>query len=284
MGEEEKEVVFNSIRTHYKVWSGVSGPIICVHGLTANCRYFDHLGEKLAPNYKVIAYDLRGRGNSSKPVSGYNLVQHASDLENFLTALDINSAIFVGHSLGAAIVAFFAAHFPDKAQRLILVDGGGGGPQADYESVAKSIQPFIDRLKVKYTSVNDYLEKVKLTIGEGGLTRYMYNVYSYDAKVNDDGTVSSKVSPAAAFEDFMKLRDVDMASALTRIKCPALFLRAPDGVAGNPPLMPRMAAELISGAIPDCSLQDIPGTNHATILLGESDATFDAIKEFLNSS
>ena len=76
----------------------------------------------------MIAYDLKGRGNSGKPAGGYNLIQHTSDLENLLAVLSINKAVLLGHSLGAAIVTFFAAHFPDKVERLILIDGGGGGP------------------------------------------------------------------------------------------------------------------------------------------------------------
>ena len=80
---EEHDVTVNGINIHYADWTGVGESIVCVHGLTANCKYFDKLGEKLSPEHRLIAYDLRGRGNSGNPSTGYNIVQHAADLDEF---------------------------------------------------------------------------------------------------------------------------------------------------------------------------------------------------------
>lgn len=279
----DNHITIDGIDIHYVDWPGEGKPIVCVHGLTANCRYFDSLGERLSPQYRVIAYDLRGRGNSGKPQSGYNPIRHAADLEEFLDALSLKEVVLLGHSLGAAIVAFFAAHFPARVDRLILMDGGGGGPQADYDTVLKTIQPMVDRLRVKYQSLEEYLGAVKLTYG-GDWTKYMEGVYTYDAGKNSDGSISPKMTPEAALEDFFSLRSYDMVSNLGRVQCPSLFLRAPEGFLGGPPICPREAAELLAGVIPDCQLVDVEGTNHATILLGEGDTTSEAIRAFLTNS
>jgi pimeloyl-ACP methyl ester carboxylesterase len=58
----------------------------------------DSLGEKLSPQFRVIAYDLRGRGNSDKPSNGYNLAQHVTDLLGLLNALSLEKVVLLGHS------------------------------------------------------------------------------------------------------------------------------------------------------------------------------------------
>ncbi len=62
------------------VWEGKGKEILCVHGLTANCRCWDVIASSLTPKHKVIAMDLRGRGHSDSPPSGYSVENHCRDI------------------------------------------------------------------------------------------------------------------------------------------------------------------------------------------------------------
>jgi pimeloyl-ACP methyl ester carboxylesterase len=278
---EEHDVTINGINIHYVDWTGAGESVVCVHGLTANCRYFYSLGEKLSPEYRVIAYDIRGRGNSGKPSTGYNIIRHAADLQELLDVLSLEHTILIGHSLGAGISAFFTAHFPERVRKLVLIDGGGGGPLADYDAIFESIRPMVDRLRAKYPSVEEYLKIMRSEYGDESWTRYAERVYTYDAGMNDDGSISPKMSAVTASEDFFAMKNYDALNAFGRIQCPTLFLRAPGEYLGGPPLVVREAAEFIANSISNCQLVEVEGTNHATILLGEGDATSEAIRTFL---
>jgi pimeloyl-ACP methyl ester carboxylesterase len=84
---------------HYVQW-GEQGPaIICIHGLTSNAFYFQALADELAHDHRVIAYDLRGRGDSDKPEEGYSIPIHAEDLVELIDELGLQHPILLGHSL-----------------------------------------------------------------------------------------------------------------------------------------------------------------------------------------
>src|SRR5581483_3918042 len=89
-----------------------NAPIICVHGLTANAFCFQSLADSLSQQHRVIAYDLRGRGDSDKPEQGYSVPIHAQDLAKLIDVLGLERPIVIGHSLGAMIALYFASHYP----------------------------------------------------------------------------------------------------------------------------------------------------------------------------
>ena len=141
-----KKVKGDGVDINLAIWEGTGKPILCVHGITANCRSWDVLAEALVPDYRVMAMDLRGRGQSDKPGQGYSLEYHLKDINCLLDDLGIDQAVIMGHSLGAFIGLAFAAEFPDRTDRLILVDGGGDLSQEQFDEVFIAIKPALDRL------------------------------------------------------------------------------------------------------------------------------------------
>ena len=81
----------------------------------------------LANDFTVIAPDLIGHGESAKPRGDYSLGAYASGIRDLMVTLGHESATFVGHSLGGGIVMQMAYQFPERCQRLVLVDSGGLG-------------------------------------------------------------------------------------------------------------------------------------------------------------
>lgn len=109
-----------------------SGPaIVLVHGITSSSRNWERVAPLLARHHTVIAPDLAGHGGSAKPRGDYSLGAHASGIRDLLAVLGIPRATVVGHSLGGGIVMQFAYQFPERVQRLVLVDSGGLGNEVN---------------------------------------------------------------------------------------------------------------------------------------------------------
>ena len=81
----------------------------------------------LAEHYTVIAPDLLGHGRSAKPRGDYSLGAYASGLRDLLVGAGVPRATVVGHSLGGGMAMQFAYQFPERLERLVLVDSGGLG-------------------------------------------------------------------------------------------------------------------------------------------------------------
>jgi len=144
-------------------WEGAGPPVLCVHGLTANCHCWDLMASALCPTHEIMAVDLRGRGRSGRPSTGYSLDHHVGDLLCVLDDLGLERVVLMGHSLGAFISLVFAARHPERTERLILVDGGGKLSPEQMDEVLKGITPSLERLGKVFPSAAAYLEAVKKT-------------------------------------------------------------------------------------------------------------------------
>ena len=106
------------------------GPaILLIHGITSSSRTWRSVMHGLAERHTVVAPDLAGHGRSGKPRGDYSLGAYASGLRDLLAVLGISKATVVGHSLGGGIAMQFAYQFPDRMERLVLVDSGGLGEE-----------------------------------------------------------------------------------------------------------------------------------------------------------
>ena len=156
-----KKVKGDGVEINLAVREGAVKPILCIHGITANCRCWDTLAQALAPQYHVMAMDLRGRGQSDKPSKGYALDYHLRDINCLLDDLNLDRVVIMGHSLGAFIGLAFAAEYPGRVDRLILVDGGGDLSKEQFDKVFVGIKPALDRLGQVFPSADAYLEKMR---------------------------------------------------------------------------------------------------------------------------
>jgi pimeloyl-ACP methyl ester carboxylesterase len=106
------------------------GPaIVLVHGITSSSRTWRAVMHGLAERHTVVAPDLLGHGRSDKPRGDYSLGAYATGVRDLLAILGIPKATVVGHSLGGGIAMQFAYQFPQRLERLVLVDSGGLGEE-----------------------------------------------------------------------------------------------------------------------------------------------------------
>jgi pimeloyl-ACP methyl ester carboxylesterase len=109
-----------------------SGPVIVlVHGITSSSATWDRVIGHLAKRFTVLAPDLLGHGESAKPRGDYSLGAYASGVRDLLVTLGHERATFVGHSLGGGVAMQLAYQFPERAERLVLVDSGGLGREVN---------------------------------------------------------------------------------------------------------------------------------------------------------
>jgi len=263
------------------VWEGRGKTVLCVHGISASCRCWDNVAEALIPQHEVLAMDLRGRGLSEKPASDYSISHHCRDIEALLKHQNINQVIILGHSLGALIGLEFAARFPEKVERLILVDGGGQLTKEQREKVFAGIQPTLDRLGKIFPSKEAYLDLIKSNPLLQPWTPMLETYYLYELE-EVEGGVRSRVKSEHIKEEADNLTDYNVAEFYPRIECPVLILRAPEGITTpDNILLPEEALKKMLREIPDARYIDIPGTNHYSIVMQPDKGRDAAILAFL---
>ena len=104
------------------------GPVIVLlHGIAGSGQTWDPVLPWLGERFTVIAPDMLGHGSSAKPRGDYSLGAYASGVRDLMAALGHDTATVVGHSLGGGIAMQFAYQFPERLERLVLVDSGGLG-------------------------------------------------------------------------------------------------------------------------------------------------------------
>ena len=274
-----ERVATNGITLATQVWPGPGPTVVAVHGLTANHTCWYPLAEALAGVCRLIAYDLRGRGDSEKPKSGYSLADHAADLRGLLDHFGIERAIVMGHSLGAGLGVWFAAHHGERVARLILIDGGLDVRAEVFDSIA----PAVNRLGVEFPSLDGFLAMLQtFPMFAGRWNAHLERYFTYDVEPGPGGGVVSKVPRHAIEEEMASMQRTRLWPLHHRIAAPTLLLRAPDGLLGaDDCLMTLVEAEAMAHAIPTCRLVEVPATNHYTILLGDAPVTCREIRAFV---
>ena len=109
------------VRLHYLV-AGKGEPVILLHGYAQNSHMWRPLMVELAKSHTVIAPDLRGFGQSSKPASGYDKKTMAQDVHALAKSLGYQRTIIVGHDIGLMVAYAYAAQFPTEVDRIVLMD------------------------------------------------------------------------------------------------------------------------------------------------------------------
>ena len=108
--------------------AGTTGPVVVlVHGIASRAAQWEQVMARLGEHYRVIAPDLLGHGLSAKPRGDYSLGAHACGIRDLLAALGHDRVTLVGHSLGGGIAMQFAYQFPERIERLALINAGGLG-------------------------------------------------------------------------------------------------------------------------------------------------------------
>jgi pimeloyl-ACP methyl ester carboxylesterase len=271
----------NHIQLHYVDHPGGEPPIILMPGITANAHSFDGIVQAgLSPRFHVLAVDLRGRGLSDKPPAGYSMADHAADILGFLDSLEFKKVVLGGHSFGALLTYYISAHYPERVDKLVLMDAAA----SLHPRVRELIKPSLDRLGRILPSWEAYLQAMKQAPQfNGWWDPAIESYYRADVKINADGTVQARSRPENIAEALDKVLEEPWHQHLAKIKQPAILLNALGGYGppGTPPVLPYEQAQETVRALKDCRYVEIPG-NHLTMLYGEgAKRMVEAITDFI---
>ena len=259
---DEKWAEARDLRMRYLDWGGDGAPVLALHGLASSAHWYDIIAPLLREDFRIIAPDQRGHGQTTQAKDGYGWHSVASDAVSLLDALGIDKAIVFGHSWGGNVAVSTAAHFPERVSAIVMIDGGFFSPQmlpgATWEAFSQRLAPrdvsgtraeFLARISGQLAMCwNEDIERIVQTM-----------VYEKDGQIYDI------LRPENQAQVIRAMWDDPASDAWRRIRCPALIVPA-----GPPPerahtefaLNRRRMVNMAADAIPNCRVKWIPETIH----------------------
>ena len=267
------------------IWRAGSGPdpVVCLHGITAQHRAFNALARHLMDSRGLVGVDLRGRGDSAKPESGYGLEAHAADVIRVLDHLGLENAVIAGHSMGGFVALKAALTHADRVRALVLLDGGWPRIETSPEdmseeekqeaaAIGEGLERAFRRLDMTFKSPEAYLD---FWFPDRGLTMKdlppdLADYYLYDLE-EVEGGYRPKASRAAAEEDSPSVSsDSPTAEEMRSVRCPVALVRASEGFfPGSDPLISDDTRDAMARVLDLRSDILVEGANHYTMLWPE---------------
>lgn len=261
------------------VRSGGAGPaVVLIHGFGDTGDMWGPLAKELAKTHTVIVPDLRGMGMSSRPAGGYDKTTQAADIRAVVVKLGQDHAAVVGHDIGTMVAYAYAARYPDKVDKLVVMDAPVPGV-APWDQIILSPQlwhfnfggPDAERLVAGRERI--YLDR-------------FWNEFAGDPSKVDEATrayyarlYAQPGAMRAAFAQFNSIAAKDVAdnriASQTRLAMPVLAIGGEKSFGATMAVVMRNAASNVQEAV-------VPKAGHW--LMEESpDATIALIVNFLGS-
>ena len=190
-------------------------PLLCIPGLTRNCRDFEPVAEAFAGERRVICVDLRGRGASdyAKDSASYQPLQYAADILALLDHLGLERVVAVGTSLGGIVIMLLAMQAPERLAGVVLNDVG---PEIEAAGLAR-IRGYVGQGRSFPTwmhaarglreqagaahpdfGISDWLRLAKrlMAVGPGGRIAFDYDMRIAEPFQTAEGTAPVDMWPA----------------------------------------------------------------------------------------
>jgi pimeloyl-ACP methyl ester carboxylesterase len=258
----ERQVVLPRLAIHVRELPSAGPALVLLHGLGVDGTVWQAVGRRLAPDFALLAPDLRGHGWSDHPATGYHAADYAADIAELLEHLagEYGTLHVLGHSLGALAALGATALNPATVQRLILEDPPLSGPGR--------LEPYLTAvLATKHASRAALIQTVlrfQPELGEliAGIQAGMWE------RTADGALQAILDAPSTVFA---------VAGWPAKVTAPTLLLAADPALDAR--LRPEQAA-LALGELRDARLLAFPGVGH--VIHGQRPGEFSrAVKEFL---
>ena len=270
-----QDVQTNRATIHVRV--GGQGPaVVLLHGFGDTGDMWAPLATDLARDHTVVVPDLRGMGLSSHPEGGYDKRTQAADVRSVLMQLGLDHAAIVGHDIGTMVAYAYAARYPDKTEKLVVMDAPVPG-----------IPPWDQIVRSPLLWHFDFGGPDMERLVEGRERIYLdrfWNEFAGDPSKIDEATrrhyAAIYARPGAmhsAFAQFLAIGQKDEADNLkameTKLAMPVLAIGAAKAFGANVAVVMRNAATNVQELV-------VPNAGHW--LMEEAPAaTIAAVQDFL---
>jgi pimeloyl-ACP methyl ester carboxylesterase len=140
----ERKTTRDSVPLAHREYGSGLQTLLLIHGWACSGRYWNALVGYLRPYYRIVTVDLRGFGDSPKPVAGYDYADYVADLAVLVTTLALPRCVVVGHSMGGSIAMQFALAYPERLAALVIIGSGAYPPHGAGILAALSGEPSDD--------------------------------------------------------------------------------------------------------------------------------------------
>jgi pimeloyl-ACP methyl ester carboxylesterase len=231
------------VRLRYAEQGDPAGqPIVLLHGYTDSWFSYSRVLPLIGANHRVYALDLRGHGDSDRPVSGYNFSDFAADVVAFMDAKKLERAIVVGHSMGSFVAQHVAAAAPERVARLVLIGSATTVRNEAVLELQRAVNALSDPVPVKFAR-----EFQASTFHQPLPDEFIERVVKESLKL-----------PARVWRAVMAgMLAGDGRAHLTKIKAPTLILWGEKET-----IFPRAEQDALTAAIPTAALQGYQDTGH----------------------
>jgi pimeloyl-ACP methyl ester carboxylesterase len=258
---------------------GGTGPaVVLLHGFGDTGVMWGPLAAQLAKTHTVIVPDLRGMGRSSKPAGGYDKKSQAADVRAVVTKLGQDRAAVVGHDIGTMVAYAYAARYPDKVDKLVVMD-------APVPGIAPWDQIILSPKLWHFNFGGPHAERLVAGRERIYLDRF-WDEFAGDPSKIDEPTrayytqqYSQPGAMRAAFAQFntIALKDVadNRASSQVRLTMPVLAIGAEKSLGASVAATMRNAATNVQEAV-------VPGAGH-WLMEERPEAIIALVGKFLGS-
>ena len=253
---QDKTVNVRGLNLHYLDWGAPGKPwMVLLHGLRGHAHSWDDFSEAMCQDYNVLALDQRGRGYSDWAKDGdYSTEAYVEDMAGFCEALKLESIILVGHSMGGRNSLSFADRYPDKVEKLIIVDMGPvldprGGERIRREIGAvpeefDSFEAVVEHMSGQNRYASEVVLRRRLRYATKELPKGKVG-WRYDVAIREQWRLGTTPPP------------VDLWPVVRKITCPTCIVRGAD----SDILSPEGAKQMVE-AMPDAQLIEIQRAGH----------------------
>jgi haloacetate dehalogenase len=219
------------LQLSYLEWNQGKEPLLLLHGLADHALVWSSLGDYLAQDYHIVAPDMRGHGESSKPNRGYTFADAIADLEALIHHLGWSALHVIGHSWTGKLALIWARQHPERLRSMVLVDPIFVWKMPEF---FKATFPFLYRVLPflqgmgPFKSYEDALHQARQLTLYQGWSSLQQQVFQASIEQKPDGQWGSKFVVAARdgiFEDVMRV-----AGLTIPIEIPTLFIQPEKGV------------------------------------------------------
>lgn len=248
---EDRFISVNGLRLHYLDWgSAGKQPFVILHECCSGIAHsYDHIATEFNRDYRVIAVDLRGHGDSAwSPEGAYLVDDYTKDIEALVEQLNLRDIVLLGASLGGRVAQQYGGMHPERVSRVIIEDVGPERPAEigpnNVRTVARedkgwaSEEELLASLKTRRPKVADSIWRPLIQHG---------------TKRRQDGRLIWKRDP-----NYVKGLVVgDVWQYVRRIKAPTLYVLGADST-----IVPERTRQQLRAVGPHIELVVMPGIGH----------------------